>query len=273
MRTLFREPLLHFGLIAALIFSAHAVMQSRARTADRTILISTSELERLAGLYAAEAGTLPGADDLQGLVADHVRREALAREARRLGLDENDLVVDRRLEQKMSFMVADLIDIAPAGDDVLKAWYDAHGERFREPAHITFEHVFFRDRADPDISAVSQQLTDMPDSDWRALGDPFMLQRQYGDLPLREITRIFGGEFAAAIATLETGPGWSAPVPSALGTHLVRITSKTDASLPAFETIRPAVQADWQDAQRRAENERAIADILSNYDVVIEGDR
>jgi hypothetical protein len=42
------------------------------------------------------------------MVNDYVRDEALAREAKRLGLDEGDTIVTRRLAQKMTFMVADL---------------------------------------------------------------------------------------------------------------------------------------------------------------------
>ncbi|MEO1476521.1 MAG: peptidyl-prolyl cis-trans isomerase, partial [Pseudomonadota bacterium] len=192
MRTFLREPLLHFLLAAVLLFAAYSVWEGRRQADKRTIFVPEAELERLGAIYAAEAGSLPGPMEARGLVADYVRREALAREARRLGLDQHDLVVDRRLEQKMVFMVADLVDLPDPGDDTLKAWFDAYPGKFEIPARVTFDHVYFRDPDDPRIDAAPAELAMAAPDVWRTVGDPFMLQRQYGDLPLHEVARLFG---------------------------------------------------------------------------------
>ncbi|HCX11761.1 MAG TPA: hypothetical protein DHU81_15765, partial [Hyphomonas sp.] len=81
-----------------------AIWQTRSNQADSTILISASEIERMAALYTSEAGTLPGEADMAAMLSDHIRDVALAREARRLGLDQNDTIITRRLAQKMSFV-------------------------------------------------------------------------------------------------------------------------------------------------------------------------
>ena len=113
---LLREPLVHFILAALVVFIAWNVVASGRADEARTIRVSGADLERLASIYTAEAGALPSGEDMVAMVNDYVRDEALAREAKRLGLDEGDTIVTRRLAQKMTFMVADL-----AGDDAIRS--------------------------------------------------------------------------------------------------------------------------------------------------------
>ncbi|MEM9669775.1 MAG: peptidylprolyl isomerase [Pseudomonadota bacterium] len=271
MRALLKEPLLHFILVATILFAAYALVQGQRQAAERTIFVPAAELERLGAIYTAEAGTLPGPEEVRGLLADYVRREALAREARRLGLDEGDLVVDRRLEQKMAFVAADLVQLSEPDDTILRDWYDTNIERFQTPVRVTFDHVYFRDGDNPAIASAATALSAAEVDGWRQIGDPFMLQLQYGDLPIREVRRLFGVDFVNSVLELVPSEAWQGPVRSALGTHFVRLTSRRDIETPAFETVRAQVLSDWQDATRRQLNEDAIAEIISNYDVIIEG--
>ena len=98
-----------------------------------------------------------------------------------------------------------------------------------------------------------------------------MLQRAYGDLPVREIARLFGVEFARALADMPASESWQGPVRSALGVHLVNISQNTPAQLTPFDEARAAVTADWRDETRRSENEAAIREIVGRYKVEIEG--
>ncbi|KCZ54822.1 hypothetical protein HY29_12925 [Hyphomonas beringensis] len=271
-----REPLIQFVVAAALVFGLHTAWQAWQDKSDSTIFVSEPELERLAALYASEAGALPGPEDMTTMVSDYVRDEALAREARRLGLDQNDTIITRRLAQKMSFMVSDLREDPVPSEDTLREWYQAHADRFTEPARLTFSQIFFSpsvrgDAAEKDAETLLAELNNNPTMETAALGDPFMLQRQYGDVPVRELARQFGVEFAAAMAGLPASDDWQGPVRSALGLHLVHITHKTPAALRPFEEVRAEVKRDWVEQKRREANEQAIADIIARYNVEIEG--
>lgn len=271
MARLLREPLLHFTLAAALIFLLYSLFAPGGRDGERTILVSEAELERMAALYASESGALPGPDDMQAMLADHVETAALAREARRLGLDQGDTVVERRLAQKMRFMVDDLTAVEEPGEDTLRAWYETHTDRFAVPARYSFDHVFFREADETRIEAAKIALSEDPQT-WRALGDPFMLQRQYGELPLREIVRLFGPDFATSLEALDPEGGWQGPVRSAFGAHLLRLTAVMPARLPEFENVRDSVERDWREAARRRANAGAVAEIVARYDVEIAGE-
>lgn len=270
MTRILREPVFQFALAAAAVFLIHALVSGAATRSDTTIRVSTADMERMAALYASEAGALPGPEDIQAMIADHVETRALAREARRLGLDDRDTVVERRLAQKMRFMVDDLASPATPDEETLRDWYDTNTDQFRTPARVSFDHVFFTE-TDDDRIAETQMSLNADGADWRTAGDPFMLQRTYGALPLRETVRLFGADFAAALSQLDASDEWEGPVASALGVHLVRIQSKEADQLPPFEDIRAAVEKDWEAAERRRLNAEAVAEIIAGYDVQIEG--
>ncbi|KCZ61774.1 peptidyl-prolyl cis-trans isomerase [Hyphomonas atlantica] len=273
---LLRDPLTHFVLAATLIFVAYSVWQNRSDKADSTIFVTTGELERLAALYTSEAGALPSETDMAAMVSDLVRDEALSREARRLGLDRDDTIITRRLAQKMSFVVSDLAeDPEPTRDEMLD-WHATHTERFTTPATLTFSHIYFSpdvrgDGTETDAADTLAQLNASSATALDNLGDPFMLQRQYGDVPLREVARQFGGEFANELSELSVSDEWQGPLPSAFGLHLVKLESSTPATVIPFDDIVDQVRKDWLENSRRIANEQAVRDIIARYTVEIEG--
>ncbi|MEH6694100.1 MAG: peptidylprolyl isomerase [Hyphomonas sp.] len=276
MRALIREPLVHFVLVAALVFAGHAAWTAYASARDGTITVTEEDMERMAALYASESGALPSPQDMAAMVTDQVRDEALAREARRLGLDVGDTIIERRLAQKMSFMVSDLADTPAPDEATLRKWYEDHPESYTLAPSITFEHIFLnperaRNTPGTDSQSLLKSLNEPTPPDWRTLGDPFMLQRAYGDLPIRETVRLFGADFARALFSLKAGPEWQGPVSSAFGQHLVHIVAREDGRLQPFEEVRAQVESDWGDDALRGANEQAIADIISRYKVHIEG--
>ena len=271
MKSLLKEPFIHFLIAGILLFAMNAWWQARSDRLDQTIYVSEADMERLAALYAAESGTLPPPEDMQAMVADHVRQKVLVREARRLGLGEDDTVVDRRLAQKMEFMISDLADPGAPSDEALTAWYDANAAKFQKPASATFQHVYIGENSTVDPAELLRQFNSDPNMDWKTLGDPFMLQRQYGALPIRETIRLFGREFAEGLFALSSSEDWQGPVRSSFGHHLVRVQDREDAKLPPLSEIKDQVREDWMDAQRRQANTEAIAELIQSYDIVIEG--
>ncbi len=273
MKHWIREPLVHFVLLAILIFGAYQVITSGRQASERTIVITQADMERLASLYAVESGTMPTEQDMRAIVIDQVQQEALAREASRLGMAEDDTVVQRRLAQKMTFMLSDLGTVDPPADEVLEAWLTENADRFEQPRRFSFDHVYFSAPGDPRIESARAQLADDPDLNWRGIGDPFMLQRRYADLPDREVVRLFGGQFLEGLSAIpaETDGTWQGPVSSALGTHLVRITDRADARMPSLEDVRTAVLQDWTETEQRRRTAEEINAIVEQYEIIIEG--
>nr|WP_070958806.1 peptidylprolyl isomerase [Hyphomonas sp. Mor2] len=273
MKQLIREPLLHFAILAGLVFIAYQILSHGRSTEAMTIVVSSQEIERLAALYETEAGAPPSEQDLQTLITDHVQQQALAREARALGMADGDVVIERRLAQKMIFMLSETQALTPPGEAELEAWFSENQDRFREPQRTTFDHIFFSRADDPAVDIALADLQGAPGLAWRSRGDPFMLQRSYTDVSPAELTHIFGTEFAAQMAALDgSNAQWQGPVRSALGTHLVRINAREAAYLPAFSDIRNTVERAWREQAQRRETAQRIQSIVDKYEVEFDGD-
>lgn len=271
MQRLIREPLVHFVLIAVVIFAAYGWLSDSHDSDAQTIVVSAADLDRMAALFTSEAGGLPNQQDMQAMVSDHVEQQALTREARRLGLAEGDTVVERRLAQKMAFMITDMEAVSEPAPGELEDWFNTNQAQFTEPDRMSFQHVFFAEAGDARLDDTRDVLRTAPET-WRSQGDPFMLQRAYSDLPAREIARLFGAEFAAVLTQIPADDvDWSPPIQSALGVHFVRITGRRQGGLSDLQAIRSQVLTRWQEEQSRAAARAAVAAIVDRYTVEIEG--
>ena len=91
----------------------------------------------------------PTREELHALVAGYLKEELLGREARAMGLEQNDPIIRRRLAQKVEFIVNDTARLtAPTADD-LRRFYEANIESFQTPARVSFTHVFFNPETRP----------------------------------------------------------------------------------------------------------------------------
>jgi len=211
-----------------------------------------------------------------GLIREYVREEVYYREGMALGLDRDDTVIRRRLKQKLEF-VAEAAGIAtePTDDD-LRAFLEQRGDAYRTDARVSFVHVFLS--AERRGNAVAQDAAPVLAAlqsgneavDPTALGDPTMLERQFEDVPLRDIAAQFGEEFADRVAGLPVGQ-WQGPIESSYGMHLVLLGARTDGRAPALDEVRDALRRDWLNERRSAANEAYYQSLLQRYTVTTEG--
>ena len=104
---LLKEPLLHFLVIGAALFAAYAWQSRGGDAASPEVRLAESDVRWLKETFALEHQREPSETELQGLVRGFVKEEMLARQAQELGLDKDDIVVRRRLAQKMTFLLQD----------------------------------------------------------------------------------------------------------------------------------------------------------------------
>ncbi len=267
------HPLVLFVLLGALLFVLDAARREAGGGAGRRISVSEREVDWLRGMWATQYNRAPTGEELRALIDDYIREEILAREAVRLGLDQDDTIVRRRLAQKMSFLIEDTTSITEPNDAELRGYFEQRRAGYQAPARFSFQHVYWsKEERGQDAEAEAQQalagLRRLPET-WRALGDPFMLLREYAERTPAEITEHFGGGFAGALATLPVG-SWQGPLASAYGTHLVRVTGHQRARPLAFEEARGQVQEALVAERRAQANERAFAELRARYRIVDE---
>ena len=270
LRAAIREPLLHFVLIGAVLFAFTALRQQKQDDAE--IRITAGEVAQLAAFWETQAQRKPTAEELRSLIEERIDEEVLAREAVRLGLDRDDVIVQRRLAQKMAFVSDDLAVVTEPAEADLRAYFDAHKDAYTTPDLYALRHVFFNpDRhgmaLDTDAQRALQRLTRGANAN--EVGDPFMLPRELADVSRDDIARDFGSAFADAV-TASTPGAWAGPVRSPFGVHLVKLESHTPSSAARFEDVRDRVRETFLAQKQQEANTALRAKLRQQYRIVIE---
>ena len=274
MKKLVREPFFHFLLLGALLFVVHswrATQRSPEAQAAR-IEITAGTIEWLSAGFTRQWHRAPDADELRGLVTDHIREEVLYREALALGLERNDSIVRRRLAQKMEFLGHDLVSAAEPDEATLRKYFAANSARYAKAARLSFRHIYFsQERRGARLEGDARDALDAlrQGANEEAMGDPFLREHEFTNADTQEIATALGREFAEVVATFPE-EGWHGPVTSSYGMHLVRVAERTDPQAVAFETVREAVARDLAEERRRAANAEFMARLKERYQVSID---
>jgi peptidyl-prolyl cis-trans isomerase C len=232
----------------------------------------------LAEMWQKKWNRSPSDAEMVGLVRDHLRETVLYREAVAMGLDKDDVIIRRRMAQKLEFLAQDLIQPEEPTAAELQAFFQENIDRYQIPPLLTFTHVFLDpDKRGDDTLADAEKLkaelienATVPD-EASDLGDRFMLQAYYPERDEAELAKLFGGEFASSIMALESEK-WHGPVLSGYGTHLVYVHARLESPPPTFEQVADRVREDLVNAEREKLNQEYIDSLLARYNVVIDGE-
>ncbi len=139
----YKEPLVHFLLLGALLFAVNAVVGDSGDSDLETVRVTREDVEWLSSAWARQWRRPPTRAELDGLITNHIREEILYREALAMGLDSDDTIVRRRMVQKIEFLTEDLIDQIEPTEEQLLEDFEEHSEDYREPELRSFTHIFF----------------------------------------------------------------------------------------------------------------------------------
>ncbi len=294
-----RSPVVHFILAGAVLFgiailfergagggagvTARDTAHSTDSTEGATIRVERNDLiayiqsrTRMARAEeAVQAFDSATASVRQDWIDRYVREEALVREARSLGLDRDDELIRRRLVQQVEFLVegagAEEIRVS---EEELAAAYRERAEEFREPMTVRFAHVFVREEkgreaeSDSRARVLRERLNRARVGFDQALaeGDRFLYDRIYVDRTLDEVRSHFGDAMAKIVSELPISAAtWTGPHRSEHGLHLVLLTGRTVARLPARAEIADALREALLREKRDLALERGVKGIISRY--------
>ncbi len=264
-----------FFLFVVLGLAFFALDALRPAVDDREIVVSEDDLDVLRSRWVVQMDTAPDVSELDSLVERHVREEILVREAFRLGLDDGDVILRRRLAEKMELLLRDRIEEPPILESELQAYFEEHRERYSEPRRVGFRHIYLGGGTEEDVQAEANYLIDhlRSSSDgelWRRLGQPFMLSKQYGPRARQELTETFGAQFADALLdeTVQESTWWG-PVRSSYGFHLVQIVAVREGGEVSLEDARADAYQDLREERFAALNEEAWSELRNDYRVTL----
>ncbi|SDQ98784.1 peptidylprolyl isomerase [Flagellimonas zhangzhouensis] len=270
MKNFWKEPLLHFLLIGLLIFGYYSYV-NKDIAPENAIVIDDSEYDYLLGLWKKQWQREPNNDDIKAFIDQYLRQEVFYKEALAMNLDHNDIIVKRRLSQKMEAVSNDLNAMikAPSDEDLL-LFYQQNEDLFQLPPTYTFQQVLFLED-EPDLEQELKahklsltQTMEIPMKRKRKLS----LSNSWNGATALDINKSFGKDFTLALDSLPLDQ-WIGPIESGYGQHLVFISDKIQSKTADFKEIKPYVEKEYEYQTELETQEQMYRDLLDKYQVKI----
>jgi parvulin-like peptidyl-prolyl isomerase len=279
MRELFNRPAVHVILLGVMVAAAILIAKGPPTTdASRRVVITGADLLQQRAAFMRTWQREPTAEELRGVLEQHIRQEVLYREALAREYDRDDLVVRRAMQQKMEFLAASQALQEPPTEEEIEAFFALRQERYRLPAVLSFSQIYLS----PDkrgvgaeqaaIDLLAQLRAEDPDAhDLASYGDAIMLETSYAGQSEREVSAAFGELFAEAVVRLPVGE-WQGPVSSGYGLHLVKVVEREESRIPEWREVAGRVIGDMEFEAKASAKDQLYQEIAQNYEVFLDGE-
>ncbi len=262
-RGLLKEPLIHFLVAGALVFAFSLWRGEAADPTSRTIEITQAQVAQLASNWEQSWRRPPTREELDALVQDMVREEIYVREATRLGLDQDDPIIRRRLRSKMEFLETAEVENAMPTDATLAALLAKNPARYAADPRFSFDQLYLgSDSAATRAQALAALASLKRGEPAASIG--ISLPENMETAGRSDVARVFGDDFAGALAALPAGK-WAGPVASGYGLHVVRLRAVSVPVPPQLADVRQRVENDWRAATLAERKARAYRTLLDGY--------
>ena len=284
LKKILKEPLLHFliaGFFLFLYFNIFGIKNESENTIsiDKNTLLNFMQFQSKAfnsDVFEEKFAELSEVEKQQ-MIQNYVQEEALYREAVKLGLDQNDFVIKRRIVQKMEFILDDFDETTIVIEkDSLEAYFQQHQQRYFQPEQYTFTHIFFKKGENE--NGLTQATDFMKTKAHQALsateslpyGDRFLYHRNYAEKDANFLKSQFGNVFVEAITKFDKSDEWQGPIPSDYGWHWVKIINKSKENYSKLADIQSVVKADYLGYLKKQHKQQQIQKVVEEYDVLLD---
>lgn len=252
---LWREPTLHFFLLALLLFVAHRLVVGDQRTIVLTPALKADILRR----YQDQMGHKPDAAEVAAVLNAWKVDEALYREALQLGLEREDPTVRNVLISKMRERATLEARIPEPTESDLQQYLEQHRDQYEAPWTYEHEYVVFS-KSEPG----AEQKRAEAERQLQAGATPASLGlRSTGaNVDRARIEQEFGPSVADAICKLAPGGWHELETPDRL--LLVRMIGK-QGGLPPAEVLHAQLEAGWRLGMTEKATARAARAIADRY--------
>ncbi|MEZ4425233.1 MAG: peptidylprolyl isomerase [Gemmatimonadota bacterium] len=259
-RAVWREPTVHFVLIALLMFGAHTATQ-RIRGADRVEIRHDLVLARAAQIEAA-IGLPLTPDELQRLEDNFIDEQILVREARLLGLDDDPQVHDLLAQKMLDVLSAGVLRPSRAE---LESFYAQHRAAYSSAPRVWLTELIVP-AAHPGSAALAAALqsgsapADLP-------GASTLQASPLDSVSSTDLQRIFGDSMATRV--LAASPtSWVGPYTSVRGQHWLWVASVLPGSTPPLDSISAQVRVDWVAERESTVLREKVDELRERYTIV-----
>ena len=205
---------------------------------------------------------------------DFIKKEVLKREAKSLGLDEDDTIIANRLAQlgELALVGADLRE-EDISKEELFSFYEKNKKSYKESSTISLTHIFFLENSS-DILRYRDLFNDeqksiSSDIEIGQIGSVFPYQKNYSRKNYSFILGHFGKKGTDQIFSLPANTDkWQGPIESSLGYHLVKIYGYSPERQLDFEEVYTEVRKDFIESDTKKRKSTELEKKISEYKVI-----
>jgi hypothetical protein len=257
-----REPLLHFVLLGAVLFTFDYFLLSSAE--DPNVITVDARVDHEArAVFKAARGRDPNREELYALRRVWLDNEVLYREGLSMQLDKGDKAIRERVIFKALSVVDAGTKLPPVEDSVLRQWFESRRDKYDEPARYTFqEAVLGGEKTEATLRAFVAGLN---------RGNPGNAEadlRVFTGRPHENLMQSYGEQFAQALE--QAKPGEWQVLPSGKSWRAVKLDAVSQSMPAEYEKLRNVVLQDWTDAVLAEQRSAAVAALAKKYKILVE---
>ena len=260
-----REPLLHFIVIGGLLFGIDHALVSKADDPHTIVVGADVDTEAFATFKAAR-GRDPNPQELEALHRVWLDNEVLYREGLALQVDRGDPAIRERVIFKALSVVDSNVKLPPVDDKVLRAWFEAHRDKYDEPARYDFEEAALSGTNSE--RTVREFVVSLNNG---TPGDAKAGLRVFKARPHSNLVDSYGADFAKTLESAQPGT-WQA-LQTREGWRAMRLDATTPPKPAVFEQVRGVVLQDWTDATASEQRTAAVRALSKKYKINYETPR
>jgi len=265
--------LLALGAAAGLLLASVGLLESGLGAGadvpeDAVAIVNGEAIRRdvymrvLAGFESDSRNPLDDADR-RHVLDRMIDEELLVQRGLDLGLAQMDRRVRADLTSSLIASVVSTAEESEPSDEALRTFYQEERDFFTRPGRLHVRQIFFRvGDAGGETEARRRALAareaivvgGRPVAEVGAeLGDEMVAPVPDALLPAMKLREYIGPNALTAVEKLEVG-GWTEPVRSGVGVHLLKLVDHTPAVAPPYDEIANQVRIEW----RRRTGDRAL---------------
>ncbi|TWX68061.1 peptidyl-prolyl cis-trans isomerase [Colwellia demingiae] len=282
-----REPLFVFLILGFLGFIFIRAINPDSLKSEQPFLVNVSEKNLISFIQAQNKVYKEKSakayfkalseDEKEEIKKRYIHQEVLYREGLKLGLDENDEMIKRRLVQKMEYLTRGFSqDIEAINETEIKKYYQDNIYLYIQEQTVSFSHIYFsKNKRGLKNALFDAQNTKLkvreealyPEQAGK-YGDHFLYFRSYINKSEKFVASQLGDDFSKDIFSENKIGLWVGPFKSTYGYHLVYIIKNTAEITPPIEDVASLILADLQQLKVKDVERRAINKIIEKYEIV-----
>jgi len=269
LKKIISEPLLHFLVISLLFFVVYNRLNP-AQADKQTIHVSEGRVAQIKNSFVTQWKREPFPKELDNAIYSFAVNEMYLLEAKALSLDVGDKVINRRLRQKMTYLLDDLASNNEPSANQLKQFYLDNADNYRSPSQYGFTQIYISsDRSDGELQSILALQKQRIQQGLTPKGDSSLLPGEVSLETEIQLDRKFGENFSTKLEAIEINQ-WSGPIKSAFGLHFILLKTRKLAELKAFERVQKSVLEDWQYQNVKAYQKQYEQGLLDIYQVDVQ---